>query len=174
MEKWKAIIGYEGLYEVSNLGRVRSLKRNTTNGKILKLNPDKDGYLRFAVCKENTQKMMRVHREVAKAFIENPNNYNIINHKDENKANNNVNNLEWCTAQYNSTYNNINYKRGLKRRKAIVAVKGNEVLYFDSVTIAANALGVSQKNISTIINNGKGRKTLKGYSFYLKEAWGKK
>ena len=100
MEEWRDIKGYEGLYQVSNLGRVRSKR------KILKGTPDKDGYLRVALCKNGTRKYFGIHRLVAIAFIYNANNYPCVNHKDENKTNNRVKNLEWCTIAYNNCYGN--------------------------------------------------------------------
>ena len=113
-EIWKDIEGYEGFYQVSNLGRVRSLertiKRKSTygglyhiKGQILKLKQDK-GYLRIGLRKNNILKYYSIHRLVAEAFIPNPNKLPCINHKDENKQNNYVNNLEWCTYQYNNNY----------------------------------------------------------------------
>ena len=99
-EIWKPVVGYEGLYEVSNFGRVRSLRRN----KILKLKNEVDGYIRVTLCNGGTEKLYQVHRLVAQAFIPNPDNLPQINHKDEVKSNNIVTNLEWCTVHYNNTY----------------------------------------------------------------------
>lgn len=99
------IEGYEGLYQVSNLGNVKSLNyHNTKKEKILKPRITINGYLKVSLCKNKTIKYFLVHRLVANAFIENPNNYPIINHKDENKQNNVVSNLEWCTNKYNTNY----------------------------------------------------------------------
>lgn len=106
-EVWKDIEGYEGLYQVSNLGRVRSLKFNKT--KILKQG-NVNGYKRVVLSKNGKRKNYFVHRLVAMAFISNPNNLSIVNHKDENPSDNNVNNLEWCTQKYN-----INYGSAIKR-----------------------------------------------------------
>ena len=86
VEIWKDIKGYEGLYQVSNIGRVRSLKRNNTNGKILKQCINKDGYLRVDLSKNNIKSTKRVHRLVAETFIDNDKNLPVINHKDENKT----------------------------------------------------------------------------------------
>ena len=120
MEEWKSIPGYECLYEVSNLGRVRSLDRYVKGksesyrlhkGKVLSPGKDKDGYLQVCLCCNGKYKIISVHRLVAQAFIPNPDNLPMINHKDEVKTNNSVDNLEWCTVKYNS-----NYKGVLKRR----------------------------------------------------------
>lgn len=98
-ELFKAIEGYEGLYEVSNLGNVKSLRR----GIILK--PGKArGYLKVNLRKDNKSQYFAVHRLVAMVFIPNPENLPYVNHKDENPSNNCVENLEWCSAQYNNTY----------------------------------------------------------------------
>lgn len=101
-ETWKDITGYEGLYQVSDLGRVRSLKF----GKVRILNPGriKSGYLMVGLCRDGKVRNVRVHRLVAEAFIPNPSNCPVINHKDENPGNNVVDNLEWCTAKYNTNY----------------------------------------------------------------------
>ena len=115
-EQWRDIDGYEGVYQVSDFGRVRSLKY----GKVRVLIPrkDNDGYLQVALCKDGKIKKCRVHRLVAQAFIENDDETKIyINHRDECKQNNIVSNLEYCTAQYNSTYNDIHHRRNTKRCK---------------------------------------------------------
>ena len=108
-EIWRPIVGYEGLYEVSSYGRVRSLDRYDSNnhflkGRILKLCADKDGYLNVGLSSNNKVKKYKVHRLVAEVFIPNPNNLPQVNHKDENPSNNRVENLEMCDAKYNSNY----------------------------------------------------------------------
>jgi hypothetical protein len=107
MEIWKDIKDYEGLYEVSNQGRVRSLK----TGRLRKPK-DNFGYLRINLCKEGIVKFYMVHRLVAEAFIENNNpNLTQVNHKNENKQDNRVENLEWCDAKYNCNYGNHTKKQ---------------------------------------------------------------
>ena len=102
-EIWKDIKGYEGLYQVSNYGNVKSLNyRNTGKERLLKPILHTDGYLCVSLCKPN--KILRIHRLVANAFTPNQNNFPQVNHKDEDKTNNHVNNLEWCTNKYNSNY----------------------------------------------------------------------
>lgn len=115
-EIWKNIKGYEGLYQVSNYGKVRSLDKKvkgsnqygkiffvTKKGKQLK-SRIKNGYCNVHLIKNGVLKEFTIHRLVAEAFIPNPNNLPQVNHKDENKANNYVENLEWCTRSYNCSY----------------------------------------------------------------------
>ena len=125
MEEWRSIPGYEGLYEVSNLGRVRSLDRyvkysngmiHLHKGKVLSPGKDTDGYLKVVLNCNRKCKTITVHRLVALTFIPNPDNLPIINHKDEDKTNNSVDNLEWCTQQYNLNYNDVQ-KRKSQRMK---------------------------------------------------------
>ena len=105
-EVWKSVVGFEDSYEVSNYGRVRSLPRGRTKGQILKPYLNRYGYHVISIRKESGGKTycLKVHRIVASAFIENPDNLPYINHKDENKINNAVDNLEWCTPYYNTHY----------------------------------------------------------------------
>lgn len=109
-ERWKPIFGYDGMYEVSDLGRVRSKKYG--DWRVLRERKQNYGYLQVALCKEGKIKWLSIHRLVADAFINNDNLFNDqVNHKDENKENNRASNLEWCTAQYNMTYNDIHHRR---------------------------------------------------------------
>ena len=120
MEEWRDIKGYEGKYQVSNLGRVRSFHGK---GKLLKGTPDKDGYLRIALCKNGMRKYFGIHQLVALVFIPNPNNLPCVNHKDEDKTDNKVENLEWCTIAYNNCYGN-RLKRVSEANKT--SMKGNK------------------------------------------------
>ena len=104
-EVWKDIPGYEGLYQVSNRGNVRSLNWNgTKTTKNINQKPHKNGYRQVLLSKDGVRKMFTVHRLVALVFIPNPNELPQINHIDEDKTNNDVSNLEWCSAQYNVRY----------------------------------------------------------------------
>lgn len=125
-EIWKDIKGYENLYQVSNFGNVRPKARiveskngvvKEINGKILKKWEDKKGYLYVSLCKNGESKNYTVHRLVLTAFIENKDNLPCINHKDENKQNNKLENLEWCTYLYNSNYGSCRSKISQKARE---------------------------------------------------------
>lgn len=131
-EVWKDIPNYEGIYQISNYGRVKSLERTIKHktaygglyhikGKILKPKIEKDGYFRIGLKKDRVKKFYRLNRLVAQTFIANPNNYPIVNHKDENKQNNSMDNLEWCTQKYN-----INYGNGINKGKLKRSVKVNQ------------------------------------------------
>ena len=109
-EIWKDIEGYEGDYMVSNLGNVKSLKYGKE--RILKPRTSRKGYLSIGLHKGKIREQWKIHRLVATYFIPNPDNLPQVNHKDENKANNCVSNLEWCTQEYN-----INYGTGIRRRQ---------------------------------------------------------
>lgn len=105
MEVWKDVVGYEGVYMVSNLGNVKSLNwRGLGIERNLYLKNHNKGYLQVELASGGIKKMYMVHRLVASAFIENPNNLPQVNHKDEDKKNNKVDNLEWCDQQYNTLY----------------------------------------------------------------------
>lgn len=132
-EVWRDIKGYEGYYQVSNFGRVKSLDRVAiySDGRIFKYNGRQlkttlnKGYVHVKLSKHSDVKTFKIHRLVAEAFIPNPLNLPQVNHKDENKTNNNVDNLEWCTGKYNMNYgtvaqrikNNIDYKLLGEKRK---------------------------------------------------------
>lgn len=112
-EEWKEIPGFEGIYEVSNFGRIRTVSNG--RGRIIhekKPTPTKKGYMLVQLWSKNKRIAKFVHRLVAEAFIPNPNNLPQVNHKDEDKANNHVDNLEWCDDKYN-----VNYGTGLERAR---------------------------------------------------------
>ena len=186
-EIWKDIDGYEGLYQVSNLGRVKSLNYHRTGKeRIMKPKKDSKGYLQVLLCKESKVKHYFVHRLVAVAFVDNPQNLPIINHIDENPKNNNANNLEWCTQKYNINYGTRNKKaseklRGRKlseehKEKIAEKMKNNPkkikpiigiskvsglILEFPSLKEASRQTGINQGHICECCN-GK-RKSAGGF-----------
>lgn len=157
-EIWKDIEGYEGLYQVSNMGRVRSLDRKDKNGqfrngRVLAGRDDGHGYHTVALYRDGNAKNWLIHRLVAKAFLDNPSNLPEVNHKDENKANNAVSNLEWCTAFYNNTYNGRHKRAGKRIAKAlgrpIYVVSGSgHRYYFESAKKAAEILELKRQGVS--------------------------
>ena len=123
-EIWKDIQGYEGLYQVSNLGNVKNkIQPYLKQEKIYKKFSNSNGYLFVGLRKDKKRKFKYIHRLVAEAFIPNPNNLLQINHKDENKQNNCVNNLEWCTNKYNQNYGTIK-----ERKKNSYKIKNNYLI----------------------------------------------
>lgn len=176
-EIWKTVDGFEG-YEVSNLGFVRSKKRIITihrkpraytrrqNEIILTPNVDKDGY--FGVTLYNNQSKKGVHfrisRLVAMAFIPNPNNLPLVNHKDLNRKNNVVNNLEWCDSVYNANYMDAPKRRGMARRNNDTQSKrvcqflkdGSLVKEYPSMSEASRITGINVSHIcQTCLGNYK-------------------
>ena len=138
----KDIIGYEGLYAITSCGKVWSYRSQ----KFMKPRKDKDGYLLVNLHKEGKQITFRVHRLVAKAYIPNPEGKETVNHKDENKQNNNVNNLEWLTRAENNNYGTHNKRSAIKRRKPVYCVELDRV--FDSITEAAKETNTRADGIS--------------------------
>lgn len=163
---WRPVEGYEGLYEVSNTGNVRSVRRAATKGKILKGVSDKDGYLHVSLSADNVRRKFRIHRLVAEAFVPgHTEENNTVNHKNEIKDDNRAENLEWCTSGYNTRYMGGVERRAKKRRIPVIAYSENEIRVFDSIAKASKELGVSHGDISGCLRNYRGRKTLKGYRF---------
>lgn len=149
MERWLDIEGYEGLYQVSSCGRVKSLGNGNSNNskeRFLKPKKNSDGYIHVDLYKEGNGKNFKIHRLVAQAFIPNPENLPQINHKNEIKTDNYVSNLEWCTSQYNTDYS---------KSKKVLCVETNKV--YKSTREAERQTGIFQPSIS-LCCNGK-RKT---------------
>lgn len=171
MEIWKDIKAYEGLYQISNSGNVRSLDRYETNGRTMILYKGKmlskaishsnKGYYIVSLSKKGKSTKKYIHRLIAEAFIPNPNNYPCINHKNENKLDNRIENLEWCTDIYNINYGNRNKKASKNISKRIVQIsKDNKIIkVWDSIDKAQKELKIS--NISSCCLNK--RKTSGGY-----------
>lgn len=167
MEEWIDIEGYEGMYQVSNQGRVKSLKFGKE--KILKSGNNGRGYLQVNLSKDGKQAHKQIHRLVAQAFIPNPNNLQEVNHKDEDKTNNHVENLEWCDRKYNVNYgtgvqrsgeNRRNDPKQSKRVDQIDMVTGEVIRQWAS-TMECSRNGYNQGHVVNCCNGL--RKTHKGY-----------
>ena len=128
------IKGYEGLYAVTSCGKVWSYRSN----KFLKLCDNGKGYLIAGLSKDGKSKMHRVNRLVAKAYIPNPNNYPQVNHRDENKTNNSVCNLEWCDNKYNLNYGTHNARMARTLSISVICVETGEI--FGSISEARKAM----------------------------------
>ena len=143
MENWKAITGYEGIYEVSDQGRVKSLKYGKE--KILKPRKTTWGYLLVSLCKDGHTKQTYVHRIVSEAFIPNPQGLETVNHKDEDKTNNFASNLEWMSQEDNVAYSQ---PRWAKRSVQMFDKSTGELLAtFPSLMEAVRVTGINQSNI---------------------------
>ena len=173
MEIWRGITGTKGLIEVSNEGRVRSWLGGSP--RILKTQTDTKGYHRIRVTIERVKMSYKVHREVAKAFLDNPNTLPQVNHKDGDKANNAVTNLEWVTNQQNAHHAidsglwdsvfEASRRENERRKKPILAyrIDGEDprTKYFDSISEAEREIG--SRHICDVLK-GK-RNHVKGWTF---------
>ena len=158
IETWKPIIGYETRYLISNLGHVKSINSNI----ILK--PEiRRGYYSVQLFNGKTYKHFSIHRLVALAFIDNSNKYTYVNHKDENKLNNCINNLEWCTASYNINYGTAIKRAIEKKRISIIQLDKNYnyINTFLSCMDAERNTGIYNGNIIACCKGR--RKTAGGY-----------
>lgn len=162
-EFWKDIPNYEGYYQASTLGRIRSMdhyamhsRGNTTvhrKGRIMKTSSNPDGYLSVLLSKEGKSTTYRVHRLVAMTFIPNPNNLPIINHKDLDKTNNVITNLEWVTQQENCLHAILNgHSPEYKQKRKIYCTNTNTV--YATIRDAAACTGVPRSTISRVAHNG--------------------
>ena len=152
-ERWKPIFGYDGMYEVSSLGRVRSLKFGKV--RVMRFGKNHKGYLQICLYKENKVKRFLVHRLVAQAFIPNDNIFNTeVNHIDECKQNNKVDNLEYCDRSYNMTYNGLqqrrtaNYNRSNYKRNAIKCLYNPDLTINENIELfKANGIDCSKRTV---------------------------
>lgn len=171
MELWRDIPNYEGLYQVSNYGQVKSLKQRKE--KLLKQAKEKNGYYSVSLNKDGNSETNTIHRLVAKAFIENPNNYPCVNHKDGNKGNNCVDNLEWVNHSKNMKHAyKTRLTQGPIKRVNQYDLEGNYIKTWKSITEARQELNIGF-HISDVCN-GK-RNHAGGYIWrYVEEELGDK
>ena len=165
---WKSVKGYEGFYEVSADGEVRRCGKNRLKPKV-----EKNGYVRYHLSKNGKAKSVLAHRLVAEAFIPNPNGYSTVNHKDENKKNNSVDNLEWCDMSYQNSYGIGAKNRNRAKEKAVLQFGKNGILIkrFNSVKDAAKALNLWESNIHCVCCGKRRYKSTGGFVFkYESEA----
>lgn len=165
VEQWKDVPGWEDRYMVSNTGKVWSKCTNT----IRKTDFNPDGYEVIMLSRNGRMHGTFVHRLVALAFLPNPNDYPVVNHKDENRSNNHVENLEWCSYYYNATYNNAHKKRAKNLSKDVYQYNkdGQLVGIYPNTRAAAKVIGAQPGNVSTSCKYEKG--TVKGYIFSYRE-----
>lgn len=172
-EEWKPIEGFEGLYEISSYGRVKSFNVSSS-GKILRPSPDSGGYLRTSLTKDGKRKYVNVHRLVANAFLPRIDGKTCVNHIDGNKANNRLDNLEWCTYSENiqhafriGLYSGISEEATMKgvrrsaknRTKQVIRSDGKR---FRNAAEAALAIGANRHSVYAAIRR---KASLYGYRF---------
>lgn len=172
-EKWEPIKDFEDKYEISSLGRIR----NKLTNKILKMTNKNGDYFRIILYNKNKKKSCYIHRLVAETFIPNPQNYHYVNHKDLNKQNNKVENLEWCTQSYNTIHaikngvpilsgiNKYNKTKGFKKYGYIYQydLKGKFIRKYKTIEEAYSKTKVCKRNILQVMNHEEGRKQAGNY-----------
>lgn len=157
MEIWKEIPGSGGKYQISNYGNVYSLINNVQ----LKGVNNGNGYLRVKL----NERLFYIHRLVAMAFIPNPKGYKEINHKDENKLNNNADNLEWCSHKYNMKFGTRNKRAIDNTKKSVIqyTMSSKYVCSYNSIVEAAGKMSISKGNIVSVLKGN--RKSAGGYKW---------
>ncbi len=178
VEEWKDIQGYEGAYQVSTFGRVRSLDRKyykhhkdgrqvltKHRGRILRQSTNNDGRYLVCITYNHTTRRMLINRLVAIAFLPNPNNLPEVNHKDENPSNNHVDNLEWCDHLYNIRYGTGISRNLMPRRKCIeqLTLDGQHIAYHFGLRELCRATGICRRSIQRCLQNKAKYKSAYGY-----------
>jgi len=176
-ETWKDVVGYEGLYQVSDLGRIKSICSHVRlqNGELMKKKPhilkpqERCGYKCVNLFKDGCSRTINIHRLVAEVFLPNPHKYSVINHKDENKSNNSLSNLEWCTHAYNLNYGTAPRRRSISQGKAVLQLDKSGVFIKRHLTLmdAYRDTGINFQNISLCCNNK--RKIAGGYCWKFEQ-----
>ena len=181
-EIWKDIPGYEGYYQASTFGKIKSVDRvvkqvcgkepskyqyNHYKGILLKTFLRKDGYIGVSLCKNHKSKKYLVHRLIGMTFVENKENFPQINHKDENKTNNHVSNLEWCTNDYNANYGTKVQRVTEQLGRTIYEydLYGNLINTYNSITDASKSTKIHYKKLYRRINTGKYLNNLCWYDY---------
>ena len=164
VETFVKIEGFEK-YEVSNLGRVRNIE----SGRTLKPRPNKEGYLRHCLYKNNKKKELSLHRIIATAFIDNPGKKPQVNHIDENKTNNDLSNLEWCTERENAIHGTRMKRIAEKLSKKVIQLDLNDNVLneFESMNQAERETGIDESSISRCCNGE--RKSAGGFKWRKNE-----
>ena len=152
MNRIKNVKGYEGLYIIDEYGNIFSIASNRYLSKQI----DKYGYECIALTKNSITRHFKIHRLVAEAFIPNPNNYPQINHKDENKLNNNIDNLEWCTNYYNETYGTKQRRSAIARGKKVECIETGKI--YNTITEASKETGICRETIRRMLKGNNIRK----------------
>lgn len=166
-EIWLDVVGYEGYYQVSNMGRVKSLERKvwnkgrgcyvTISERILKAGKSNTGYMLVNLWKDGVRKNHWLHQLVCEAFCENPHGYKEVNHIDQNKENNCANNLEFCSRQYNMEYSHAKAVIGIDKITGLI-------VEYKSAKEAGKVLGINNSNI---VKCCKGKyKSVGGFQWY--------
>lgn len=180
MEEWRDIKGYEGMYQVSNLGNVKSIERKAWNGRgyrvikerIMKTYDNGYGYLFVYLTKDGEQEKCYIHRLVAEAFLENPDNLPEVNHISEDKTDNRLSNIEWCSHIYNQNYGTRNKRiaeamtNHPKLSKAVIGINkvSGLIVEFSSAHEASRQLGIDQGHITDCL---KGRYKSSGGFYWM-------
>jgi len=158
-EEWRDVVGYEGLYMVSSFGRVwkNGFTTNTNvrkRGHMVSSHKDENGYIRVDLTINKKTNNCQVHRLVASAFVDNPFQYNEVNHKDENPANNLATNLEWCSHKYNINYGGCRQRigRANSRGVAMLTMNNERLTVFPSIRAAAIYIGKKPTSICAVCN----------------------
>ena len=169
-EIWKDIKGYEGQYQVSNIGRVKSVDRLDASGhhrkeKILRPTLDKDSYYKYGLCKNGKMKTFHTHTLVAKAFIPNPDNKPCIDHINTDRTDNRVENLRWCTNKenHNNPLSLINHCKASSIPVLQFTKQGVFIKKYNSATEVANTIKISSQQISRCCKGRYGFKSAGGF-----------
>lgn len=160
-EIWKDVKDFKNIYQISNFGKIRNVKTN----RLLKPFKNTNGYYQINLWSKNKRKHILIHKLVAETFIPNPSKLPFINHKNENKLDNKVDNLEWCTAKYNCNYGT----RNARLSRPVICIELNKK--YKSIQEASQELNIQKAHISGCCLKKRHYNTAGGYHWeYVKEA----